>query len=130
MLVDIVVRDDGEVLKRKGFGVVQTIIEVVVNRVSVELGRKDIERLSCQGDIKGIGSRAHGEHKPAGCHEIPDTVDHSELQLTHFLKSEPCGHLFSSLHLFNIPGLILVGSPELAVLPCKIFMMEMKPVIL
>src|SRR5690625_3948198 len=130
MLVDIGVRDDGEVLKSKGLGVVQTFIDVVVHRVSVEMGRNDSESLCCHGDIKGTASRAHGEHKPAGCHELPDTVDHSELQLTHFFKSEPCGHLFSSLHLFNIPGLILVGSPELAVLPCKIFMMEMKPVIL
>src|SRR5690625_1378767 len=98
--------------------------------VSVEMGRYDFEGLSCQGDIKGIGLRAHRDDKPAGCHAITDTVDHSELQLTHFLQSEPCGYLFSSLHLFNIPGLILVGSPDLAVLPCKIFMMEMKPVIL
>src|SRR5690625_6849009 len=114
MLVDIGVRDDGEVLKSKGFGVVQTFIDVVVHRVSVELGRNDIERLSCQGDIKGIGSRAHGEHKPAGCHEIPDTVEHSELQLTHFLKSEPYGHLFSLLYLINIPWLILLGISDIA----------------
>src|SRR5690625_5029946 len=130
MLVDIGVGDDGEVLKSKGFGVVQTVIDIVVHRVSVELGRNDIERLCRQCDIKGICSRTHGEHKPAGCHEIPDTVHHTQLQLTHLLKPEPCGHLFSSLYLFNIPGLILVGSPELAVLSCKIFMMEMKPVIL
>src|SRR5690625_5263636 len=127
MLVAIGVRDDGEVLKSKGFGVVQTFIDVVVHRVSVELGRNDIARLSCQGDIKGIGCRAHCEHKPAGGHEIPDTVDHSGLQLTHLLKSEPCGHLYSSLHLFTTPGLILVGSTEIAVLRSKISLMEMKP---
>ena len=82
-----------------------------------------------QGDVKGVGGRAHGEEEATRGQVLVDLDDHGLLLLGDLGVAEAVGHLLVLGLLFAVPSLIAVGAIELAVLAGEILVVQVQPIV-
>ena len=82
-----------------------------------------------EGDVKGVGGRAHGEEEAARGHVLVDFDDYGLLLRGDLGVAEAARHLLVRDLLFAVPSLIAVRAVELAVLAGEILVVQVQPIV-
>ena len=130
VFVDVGVGVEAIVFEHHPLAEVQQGLSLRIGRGTIERDINNVQALGGEGDIPGIGGRAHGKHKAPLGHKAPDCPSHRSLQRRHGAEAElgGAGQIFGLL--LAVPGGIAIILPELAPLTREILVVQMQPVVI
>ena len=117
------------VLEGQGLAIIQLLLKVRLGGITVEGGIDDVHPLGGESDIQGVGGGAHRKDKAAAFNIIANGAGH---RLFHFRDvgiAQLGGHCLINPHLLQVPGCIAEGAVKFAVLPGKILVVQVQPVV-
>ncbi len=109
--------------------VVQAFLRIGIHRIAVVHHIADIHAVGGQGHIVTVGGRAHGEEVAAPGHVFADLFGHGKLALRYFIETQFACRFLGGPLVFAVPLEIFIAGPELAVLPGKILVVQVQPVV-
>ena len=119
-----------EILKGQGAVVVELALGGGVGGVAVVHALGHIQAQAGQGDIVGVGGRAHGEQEPAAGDKLLHFHGFGGFHLAHLAEIVALGGGLGLALLLLVPGRVAVDGVKLAVLTRKILVVQVQPVVL
>ena len=124
-LVDQRVGLEDKVLEGHGAAVVEFGLGAAVGGVVVEDLVTNIDIECGQGDVEGVGGRAHGKEKAARGHVLVDFGHHRLFLVGDFSVAQSPRHALVFGLLLAVPGFAAVGAVEFAVLTGEVLVVQM-----
>ena len=119
-----------EVLEGERAREIELLLRVGVERIAVVVAVGDVDADRGERDVVGVGRRAHAEHEAAAADVVLDGERHRALELRHLVEAELGRHRLLHPILVLVPGEVVIGGVELAVLGGEVLVVEVEPVVL
>ena len=116
-------------MKRQAPVVIQFLRRTGLCWIAVERRLADVDFFGSQCDVKRIRTRAHGKQEAPTEHKVPDLQSDIALHDTDLVEPQRACHALLPSHFVLVPSCASVGAVEFAVLPGKIFVVQVQPIV-
>ncbi len=117
------------VLERQARIELQLRLRRSIRRIPVKHGAADVHPLGCEGDVITVGSRTHREQESSPQQEVSDVGGHRAFHLADLLEPHDLGRPGLLGDLLLVPRSAAIGPVKFAVLPRKVFVVKVEPIV-